>query len=417
MMRRRLLSCVATAAAVAGLVACGSSSDSRDRNVELQIPCAQGGACNVGDAGPGGGIVFFGGNSPEDVMWEAAPVNGYGTHADAELFLETFDFGGLTDWVLPTGDVADQMWNAADEFACDEATDCATAYAEDSYWTADEVDGGIGIKSFVDGTYSADLPLASYYIRPVRQFQMQPAPIGVTPTTLQAEGAGSTTSVADETSTTSVDETTTTAADETTPTVEETTTTASNESTTTLVDETTTATQTPTVTETTLAAGTENKSCAEGGPCQAGDTGPSGGTVVLADSIPGESATLIEVAPVTWFGNAAKVKGFADNLVYGSRDDWQVPTLNQMLAIRAARTLFVCPKSTPCTNGFANSPYWAVGKVGVSHVVDFGGNESGQPEDAATNHYVRPVRVIADLGVSKSTEITVEPTGNFDPQQ
>ena len=46
----------------AGLAGCGSSSDSRQRNSELtpaDIACADGGACVVGDIGPGGGIVFI----------------------------------------------------------------------------------------------------------------------------------------------------------------------------------------------------------------------------------------------------------------------------------------------------------------------------------------------------------------------
>ena len=38
--------------------ACGSSSSSRQRNATVAT-CAQGGTCVIGDAGPGGGIVFF----------------------------------------------------------------------------------------------------------------------------------------------------------------------------------------------------------------------------------------------------------------------------------------------------------------------------------------------------------------------
>lgn len=218
---------LATIVASSVIVACGSS-DSRDRNAVVTVPCAQGGPCRVGETGPGGGIVFQGGDKPADEMWEAAPVNGFGTFDQAVAAVEDFDFGGLTDWVLPTSALIDVMYEQADVFACVEGTDCATAYAPGTYWTADKADGGANAKSFVDGSNTADAVTATYYYRPVRAFRMAeivPATIATTTTSTTTTTEPPTTTTSSTTTTTEPPTTTTSTSTTTTTTEPPTTTT------------------------------------------------------------------------------------------------------------------------------------------------------------------------------------------------
>lgn len=406
---------VATAALAAGiLVSCGSS-DSRDRNVEVALGCAQGGPCRVGETGPAGGIVVQGGETTEDEMWETAPVNGYGTFDEAVADVEDFTFGGLDGWVLPSATVIDVMYDNADLFACAEGTDCITSYAPASYWTSDVSEGGANVKSFVDGGYTVDPVTATNYYRPVRSFRMGEAIATTTTVEETTTTAEETTTTAAETTTTTVQETTTTV-EETTTTVEETTTTLADEpttavgTTTTLADETAT-TQAPNV-PTTAAAPTTTEppvkvaTCAEGGPCNVGDKGPAGGTILLADFMLSDPPTLIEVAPTTWYGNAVKAKSYVDNLVYGGFDNWQIPNLSQLLTMRRERVRFICPAGTRCTNGFVPSTYWAAKAGNPTNTVSFAGTGDPQVADPTTSHFVRPVRVIA--AVAGNPEVTLQ---------
>ena len=392
---RSFVRTVAAAALAAGLLVSCGSSDSRDRNVSVALPCAQGGPCRVGEAGPAGGIVVQGGETTEDEMWETAPVNGFGTFDEAVADVEDFSFGGFDDWVLPSSTIIDVMYDNADLFACTEGTDCVTSYAPGTYWTSEAVDDGANAKSFVDGGYTADFTTATYYYRPVRSFRMAAIPTAITTTiaveetTTTAEEAATTT-VLEETTTTAEDTTTTTAVEETTTTAEETTTTAVVETTTTTPapDEPTTTTSQPPV---------KVATCAEGGPCNVGDKGPAGGTILLADFMLSDPPTLIEVAPTTWYGNAVKAKSYADNLVYGGFDDWKIPNLSQLLTMRRERARFICPTGTRCTNGFVPSTYWAAKTANPTNTVSFAGTGDPQLADPTTSHFVRPIRVISSV--------------------
>jgi hypothetical protein len=147
-------------------------------------------------------------------------------------------------------------------------------------------------------------------------------------------------------------------------------------------------------------------SCAEGGPCAPGDVGPAGGIVLLADYMLSDPPSLIEVAPTTWYGDAARAKSFASNLSYGGYDDWVVPNLSQLLTMRRERARFACAAGSRCTNGFANSTYWAGKNSNATNTVSFAG--SGDPElaDATTRHYVRPVRLLLGV-VAAQPELTI----------
>ena len=64
-------------------------------------------------------------------MWEAVSVNGYGTHDEAIADSDDLEFGGVTDWELPTIENLEAMYEQADIFSCGDASDCITAYAAD----------------------------------------------------------------------------------------------------------------------------------------------------------------------------------------------------------------------------------------------------------------------------------------------
>lgn len=222
----------------------------------------------------------------------------------------------------------------------------------------------------------------------------------VSPTTEPVTTVAPTSSQATTASTTSAAPTTT---DETTTTGAPATTTAP---TTTVAPATTVA---PTTTEaaeptTTVPATTTTEpkvkpaTCAEGGPCNVGDTGPAGGIILLANFMLNEPPTLIEVAPTTWFGKAPAVKVYVEKLSYGGFDDWVIPNRSQLLTMRRERARFVCAPGTRCTSGFNPSTYWAAATADPTDTVSFAGTGDPQTAEPGTSHFIRPIRVIGELG-------------------
>lgn len=201
------------------------------------------------------------------------------------------------------------------------------------------------------------------------------------------------------TSTTLVDTTTTTPADEPTSSVP-----AGNQTTTSNVPTTTSPTENPTTTSneatstvpataTTTSTVAANKSCAEGGRCVDGDTGPGGGKVLVLTGTKGETTDIFEVAPVTWYAMPGNALVYTDRLVYGEKQDWRLPTPDELQRMATSRKLFTCPGQKRCALGFANSFYFWFDPVADSlqgyHLVD-------QTVDARNQlgAYVRPVRSI-----------------------
>lgn len=192
-----------------------------------------------------------------------------------------------------------------------------------------------------------------------------------------------------------------------TPAVSSTSAPATTTTSTTTMSTTTTAisTTTPAIPKTTNEPELVPATCADGGECAPGDVGPAGGIVIVADYILSEPPTLIEVAPVTWFGDSVTARVYAQNLNFGGFDDWQLPTQSQILSMRRDRARFVCSANVRCTNGFHNSTYWTGEGGNPKGILNFAGTEAPEPAAAKSAHFVRPVRVIAngDLG-----EVTIE---------
>lgn len=176
----------------------------------------------------------------------------------------------------------------------------------------------------------------------------------------------------------------------TTSTTDEPTTTTAAPTTTT-TDEPTTTTAAPTTT-----VPTKVLTCGEGGACKNGDIGPAGGTVLVWENETDATAGVFEIAPVTWYVNSLRATAYADRLVYGSKSDWRLPTLDELKAVAANRNLFVCPGVKRCAKGFANSVYFFDEDLTISNnaIKGFHLVESFVDNAAAITGYVRPVRSI-----------------------
>lgn len=206
-MKRLLGSVFVVIGLAASLASCGSSSDSRDRNVDAGFLCSQGGFCKVGDTGPAGGIVFVAGLKAGDTAWEAAPLNGFGDYNDADEMTSTLEFGGLGGWTLPSVDNLNALRDQQDLFACAPDTDCPQGFPEGNYWTAEVGEDGAKAVSFESGDVSTAALDEQNYYRPVRPIQVGTAVGAVT--TIAAATTVEETTITTVAETTTVSETTT----------------------------------------------------------------------------------------------------------------------------------------------------------------------------------------------------------------
>ena len=177
------------------------------------------------------------------------------------------------------------------------------------------------------------------------------------------------------------------------------------EATTTTAAPTTTEAVTTTVAPTTTTTIPRDLTCAEGGVCKQGDTGPAGGIVVLSNFDLSAPGRLIEVAPVTWYASYQRGNNFAEGLVYGRKSDWRLPTFLELMAMRRDRALFRCPGVKRCSRGFANAVYLAANENQGVKGVNFGGLDL-MATNVTGSAYVRPVRTI----IPTVGEVQVIPT-------
>lgn len=203
----------ALAVGVAVLSGCGSSgstapaepSASRQAEGASAASCASGGACAVGDIGPGGGTVFYAASSPQS--WgqylEAAPASwaggskepsapwcaaatlpnlssagtdiGAGAANTAMIVKECGDSsaaskaaayqgGGLAGWFLPSKDELDALWKI---------TDGGDVRDTDIYWSSSQSGDNAGLawgQSFTTGYQLDGKKTGAGLVRPVRAF-------------------------------------------------------------------------------------------------------------------------------------------------------------------------------------------------------------------------------------------------------
>jgi hypothetical protein len=210
--------------------------------------------------------------------------------------------------------------------------------------------------------------------------------------------------------------------------IEETTTTAPGttvpgETTTTVLGDTTVP---PEVTSTTEFVAPEVKCTTK-----VGDTGPGGGVVFIDASTAGNNTgQCFEAAPATWAlswgcgstmlvtedlaigmgkaNTAAIVAGcaagedqttmfaakFADQLRAGGKDDWFLPSQDELAELYAQRELFADCGEGQCAADLAASTYWSSSHGGAGDAVSMNFVEGSEPlnEPQKTIRFVRPVR-------------------------
>jgi hypothetical protein len=203
----------------------------------------------------------------------------------------------------------------------------------------------------------------------------------------------------------------------------ETTTTVFGDTTTTEVGVTTVA---PEITTTTEFIAPEVKCTAK-----VGDTGPGGGVVFIDASTAGNNTgQCFEAAPATWAlswgcgstmlvtedlaigmgkaNTAAIVAGcaagedqttmfaakFADQLRAGGKDDWFLPSQDELAELYAQRELFTDCGEGQCAADLAASTYWSSSHGGAGDAVSMNFVEGSEPlnEPQKTIRFVRPVR-------------------------
>lgn len=203
----------------------------------------------------------------------------------------------------------------------------------------------------------------------------------------------------------------------------ETTTTVFGDTTTTAVGVTTVA---PEITTTTEFIAPEVKCTAK-----VGDTGPGGGVVFIdASTAENNTGQCFEAAPATWAlswgcgstmlvtedlaigmgkeNTAAIVAGcaagedqtsmfaakFADQLRAGGKDDWFLPSQDELAELYAQRELFADCGEGQCAADLAASTYWSSSHGGAGDAVSMNFVEGSEPlnEPQKTIRFVRPVR-------------------------
>ena len=200
-------------------------------------------------------------------------------------------------------------------------------------------------------------------------------------------------------------------------------TTVPGETTTTVLGDTTVPAE---VTTTTEFVATEVKCAAK-----VGDTGPGGGIVFIDASTAGNAAGVcFEAAPAIWAlpwgcgttmlvtenlaigtgkeNTAAIVDGcaaaedqkvmyaakFANQLRAGGKDDWFLPSQDELKELYTQRKLFAVCGTGKCAADLAASIYWSSSQGGASDAVaiDFVAGSDPVNEPQKTIHFVRPVR-------------------------
>ena len=203
----------------------------------------------------------------------------------------------------------------------------------------------------------------------------------------------------------------------------ETTTTVFGDTTTTEVGVTTVV---PEITTTTEFIAPEVKCTAK-----VGDTGPGGGVVFIDASTAGNNTgQCFEAAPATWAlswgcgstmlvtedlaigmgkaNTAAIVAGcaagedqttmfaakFADQLRAGGKDDWFLPSQDELAELYAQRELFADCGEGQCAADLAASTYWSSSHGGAGDAVSMNFVDGSEPlnEPQKTIRFVRPVR-------------------------
>ena len=176
------------------LASCGGGSSPTSTDAAAEV------AYNVGDTGPGGGIIVyvdeagfdnsFGGDTSIGVMCltgtchylEMAPtvLEGDFAWSDAINAAENYSTAITDDWVLPSKDTLNVMCKYAFgdtvNAICNDAgngtfTNSAGGFSSDYYWSSSEGDDTIAwYQTFTWGSQNSGSKQYTRYVRPVRAF-------------------------------------------------------------------------------------------------------------------------------------------------------------------------------------------------------------------------------------------------------
>jgi hypothetical protein len=186
------------------------------------------------------------------------------------------------------------------------------------------------------------------------------------------------------------------------------------------------------------------KTCAQGGGCEVGDTGPGGGTIfyisptaINASTGISTGGTYLEVAPMNWWGSASEtttawakaatsVAGtsaaigsgaentrlittalttnavaakIAADLTFGGKSDWFLPSTNEVKEIYDA--LYI----TGLAGGFSARNYWSSTQGATTSQADTYWFGSGlvSPTDKLNSYTLRPIRAYSPDTITVTT--------------
>jgi hypothetical protein len=127
---------------------------------DVTLSCAQGGACVVGDTGPGGGVVFYVDNSGKYLEAARADLAGSFTWKDAIKQARSYRGGGKADWYLPTRDEQYELYKQRTTVG---------GFSDANYWSSSVWDSVSAYTTyFGNGDQYGSYTTLSMQVRPVR---------------------------------------------------------------------------------------------------------------------------------------------------------------------------------------------------------------------------------------------------------
>ena len=139
----------------------------------VKLTCANGGACGLGDTGPGGGIVIFDAGSTQS--WgrylEVANIRQSGDWDFAVNAVQAYRGGGFSDWRLPTKDELNVMFQEKGRIPLSNASyHWSSTIYEDAKLAGAFPEGLAWLQGFDRGNQLFVSKFTKSFFRPIRAF-------------------------------------------------------------------------------------------------------------------------------------------------------------------------------------------------------------------------------------------------------
>lgn len=191
---------------------------------------------------------------------------------------------------------------------------------------------------------------------------------------------------------------------------------------------------TPPTTTTVAPTTTLPLTCAAGGLCAVGDTGPGGGRIFTASTASDGSSSYLEMAPADWAGatpstwmvsptrritapdsTGDRADGLASGYKGGGKSDWRLPNAAEMIAICGSPNNTLRPGAGMwATDGSTNTGKSRIAVSGGCRASAAGGVEEGEVRPVRTNTVSAAVRQAAVdyyvVNPTTTTSTTLPPT-------